>query len=168
MRRAAARGAIERKNLVGFCLQEVSYAIDIFRVREIIKPLPVHRLPALPPAVIGVAYHRGEVMPVLDLRERFGLPAEEDTGKDRWIVVKRGERTVALAAERVTEVFGVDHSQQRSIPEIGLGGDTLAISAVYADRGTLVFVIDVDRVTAVAEKVDLGAALRVLRESENK
>ncbi|HJL32604.1 MAG TPA: chemotaxis protein CheW, partial [Polyangiaceae bacterium LLY-WYZ-15_(1-7)] len=67
------------KNLVGFQVGDVRYAVDILRVREIINPLPLVELPHAPPSVLGVADHRGEVVPVLDLRRRFGLPATAPT-----------------------------------------------------------------------------------------
>ena len=63
------------KSLVGFLIGDVSYAVPIAVVREISKPLTVVALPHAPPAVIGVADYRGEVIPVLDMRARFGLPA---------------------------------------------------------------------------------------------
>ena len=62
-----------QKSLVGFRIGEVSYAIPIGAVRGIINPVPLTALPHPPPAVAGVADHRGEVVPVVNLRTRFGL-----------------------------------------------------------------------------------------------
>ena len=75
----ARRRTSRDKNLVGFTIAEVHYALDIDRVREILRPLPLVPLPHAPPAVLGVADYRGEVVPVLDLRRRFGLPPSEAT-----------------------------------------------------------------------------------------
>jgi purine-binding chemotaxis protein CheW len=160
--RGAKKKSISSKNLVGFRLDDVIYAIEIFRVREIIRPLVAYRLPGLPRSVIGVAHHRGDVIPVVDLRERFGLPARPDAGRNRWIIVTRGERLIALAVERITEVFAADQEQRREVPDIGAGEQVRPISAVYAEGGGLVFVIDVDRVTDVADQVDLSQARQML------
>ena len=62
------------KNLVGFGVGDVLYAVSIYGVREICNPLPVVALPRAPHSVRGVADFRNEVVAVIDLRERFGLP----------------------------------------------------------------------------------------------
>jgi len=61
------------KSLVGFFVGNVHYAVPIGRVREISNPLEMVPLPHAPHAVIGVADYRGEVVPVVDLRMRFGM-----------------------------------------------------------------------------------------------
>lgn len=151
------RRANRAKNLVGFTIADVHYAVDILRVREIIKPLEIVPLPHAPPAVLGVADHRGEVVPVLDVRRRFGLAATDATRRTKWIVVELGSRTVGMVVDSVTEVFGTGEQNQRSVPEIGVGDAARGIAAVYSYAKKLVFVIDVDRIAAVAEVIDLGA-----------
>jgi len=145
------------KNLVGFRIEGVHYAVDIMRVREILKPLEIVPLPHAPPAVLGVADHRGEVVPVLDVRLRFGLPPKENTRRTKWIVVELGSRLVGLVVDSVTEVFGAGEKEQRGVPEIGVGDAARGIAQVYSYDGRLVFVVDVDRIAAVAEVLDLGA-----------
>jgi len=162
MRRAERKTSAGSKNLVGFRLDEVNYAVDIFRVKEIIRPLTAYRLPGLPRSVIGVAHHRGDVIPVVDLRERFGLPGSPDAGKNRWIIVSRDDRLIALVVERITEVFAAGREQKREVPEVGGEQDSSAISEVYADRSGLIFVIDLDRVTAITDQVDLSEARQML------
>lgn len=153
----ARRRADRSKNLVGFTIDDVHYAVDIFRVREIINPLQIVPLPHAPPTVLGVADHRGDVVPVLDVRRRFGLASVAPTRRTKWIVVELGERLVGLVVDSVTDVFGASEPDQRSVPEIGVGDAARGIAAVYSYRGRLVFVLDVDRVAAIAEVLDLGA-----------
>ena len=150
------------KNLVGFSLGGVIYAINIFRVREIIRPLATYRLPALPRSVMGVAHHRGEVVPVVDLLKRFGLPGDPEAARNHWIIVGRGDRLVALSVEKITDVFGVSQEQRREVPDMGEDEQARAVTAIYADRDGLVFVIDVDRVTAVTDEIDLGQVRQML------
>lgn len=150
------------KNLVGFLVGDVRYAVDILRVREIINPLQVVPLPHAPPVVIGVADHRGQVVPVIDLRRRFALPPSEATRRTKWIVVRAGDRAAGLVVDAVTDVFGAGSHDQRQVPELGVGDSARGISAVYSHEGSLVFVIDVDRIAAPAEAVDMGLAHRLV------
>jgi purine-binding chemotaxis protein CheW len=158
MPKASWNRAVRSKNLVGFSVDGVPYAIDIQRVREIIKPLPTLPIPHAPEAVIGVADHRGDVVPVIDLRVRFvGVSAKASDRDQIWIVVKRADRYAGLVVDRVTEVFGAAASQYREVPDIGLGDWSQGIISVCTHRGNLVFVLDVDRITDLAEHIDLSA-----------
>ena len=166
MAKASWNRAVRSKNLVGFSVDGVPYAIDIQRVREIIKPLPTLPIPHAPPAVIGVTDHRGDVVPIIDLRLRFGAPSKPSEREQLWIVVKRGNRYAGLVVDRVTEVFGAGVSQYREVPDIGLGDRTQGIISVCTHRGSLVFVLDVDRITDLAEQLDLSAVDTLTRQKE--
>lgn len=164
MSRSLARQRSDRhKNLVGFEVADVRYAAEILRVREIINPMPLVLLPGAPPSVVGVADHRGQVVPILDLRTRFGLPRAPASGRTKWVVVSRGAnareggRPVALIVDAVTEVFAAGVGDQREVPH--LAGDERAkgISAVYATSEGLVFVLDVDTVTEPSASIDVSS-----------
>lgn len=144
------------KNLVGFVVGRVRYAIDILRVREIINPLPMVSLPHAPHSVIGVADHRGTVVPVLDLRLRFGLKGTRPTRRTKWVIVATGDKSVGFVVDEVTDVFGTAAPDQRDVPALGKGDEMRGISAVYKYDGALVFVLDVDRVAAPAEALDMA------------
>src|SRR6476469_402828 len=89
------------KSLVGFIVGDVHYAVAIHRVREIANPLHLVTLPKAPPSVCGVADYRGDVVPVIDLRVRFGMPAVPPTRRTKWIVVEVSQRFVALVVDAV-------------------------------------------------------------------
>jgi purine-binding chemotaxis protein CheW len=146
----------QTKNLVSFLVGDVRYAVEISRVREIVNPLPTVTLPHAPPEVVGVADHRGVVLPVVDLRVRFGLENVDVTRRTKWIIVRLAEQVgaVALVVDAVTEVFGAGSEDQRSVPEIGTGGKRRGISSVYAYLGGLVFVVDTGIVTSAARELD--------------
>ncbi|MBX3186308.1 MAG: purine-binding chemotaxis protein CheW [Labilithrix sp.] len=140
-----------RKSLVGFMVGDVAYAVRIEVVREIVNPLDVIELPRAPQAVRGVASFREEVVPVVDLRVRFGLPPI-DGRKCKWIVVdvaRRPEapaasgRLVALVVDLVTEVFGTGGEEIRPAPPLGSGADLRGIEGVATHGHGLVFVLDV-------------------------
>ncbi len=130
------------KSLVGFAVGEVAYAVPIQAVREIVNPLPLTPLPHVPGAVVGVGDHRGEVLPVVDLRLRFGLPRLADPRRAKWILVNIEGRTVGLIVDRVTDVFGTGGAPLKPAPVLGKGDDTRGITGVTTHHGVLTFVLD--------------------------
>jgi purine-binding chemotaxis protein CheW len=146
----------QAKNLVSFLVGEVRYAVDIHLVREIVNPLPMVPLPHAPDEVIGVSDHRSNVLPIVDLRVRFGLPPGDNTRRTKWIIVRvpNSEQSVALVVDAVTDVFGAGRGEQRAVPELGSGRAERGISQVYSRDGTLVFVVDPNTVTSAAQQID--------------
>lgn len=137
------------KSLVGFVVGDVAYAVSISAVREIVNPLRVTELPHAPGSVVGVADHRGAVVPVIDLRARFGLPPAEDSSRTKWILVDVEGRSVGLVVDHVTEVFGTGGADLREPPALGSGDDMRGISGVATHEGRMTFVLDVGRFAAL-------------------
>ena len=144
------------KSLVGFLVGTVQYALPIANVREIAKPLPMVELPHAPEAVVGVAEYRGEVIPVVDLRVRFGHPVAPATRRTKWIVALVSVRTVALVVDAVTEVFGTGGGDLRPAPILGAGDGDRGIAGV-AQRDGLVFVLDASRLGELVEPLAIAA-----------
>jgi purine-binding chemotaxis protein CheW len=138
------------KDLVGFLVGDVMYAVRIEVVREIVNPLTVVSLPRAPATVKGVADYRGDVVPVIDLRERFGLPPVEPSRRTKWIVLDVGQRSsgesgsrfAALVVDAMTEVFGLAGGELRPAPPLGAGDDARGIEGVTTLGTRLVFVLD--------------------------
>jgi purine-binding chemotaxis protein CheW len=140
------------KSLVGFVVADVGYAVPIARVREIVNPMPVVPVPHAPRQVVGVADYRGEIVPVVDLRVRFGLGAAVadaltagKSPKGKWVIVDVTGRLVALLVDAVTDVFGTGGTDLRPTPTLGGGEDARGFAGVINYGGALVFVIDTAR-----------------------
>lgn len=142
---AAKQRPDPQKSLVGFLVGDVAYAVPIGAVREIINPTPLTALPHAPAAVAGVADHRGEVVPIVDLRTRFGLARRSEPRREKWILVEVEGRTVGMVVDQVTDVFGTGGSDLRPPPKLGEGDDARGIAGVTNYEGLLVFVLDVER-----------------------
>jgi purine-binding chemotaxis protein CheW len=132
-----------QKSLVGFVVGDIAYAVPIASVREIVNPVPLADLPHAPAAVAGVADHRGEIVPIIDLRVRFGLAPFSDPRKSKWILIEVEGRGVGLAVDRVTEVFGKGGSEIKPAPVLGSGDELRGISGVTTHDGELTFVLEV-------------------------
>lgn len=146
-----------QKSLVGFTVGDVAYAVPIGAVKEIVNPLEVTVLPHAPPAVAGVADHRGEVVAVIDLRRRFGLPALEQRGRGKWILVDVAGRTVGLVVDGVTDVFGTAGAALRPAPSLGGGEGERGIVGVTTHDGEMTFVLDLERFEALVAAVHTEA-----------
>lgn len=175
--------APDERKLVLFGIGSVIYGVAIESVREVVNPQPVITLPHAPPSVVGVTHHRGEVVPVVDLRHRFGLTdAAPDPRRVKWIMldaaVAPGAPTAAPApaprplAAIVDEVLTVfpTHEALRPAPSLGGGDDVRGILGVVTAnaaaltrsgsprREQLVFVLDLDRLRRLIEPVDRPGA----------
>lgn len=153
------------KNFVGFLVGDVMYAVRIEVVREIVNPLPVVELPRAPRAIRGVADYRGLVVPVLDVRERFGLERTE-TRRTKWIVIDASRISArdpngpppsgtathaALVVDSVTDVFGTGGEDVKPAPPLGHGDEVRGIEGVTSLGGKLVFVLDARAFAALAQ-----------------
>jgi purine-binding chemotaxis protein CheW len=147
------------KNLVGFVVGQVEYAVAIARVKEIANPLEVVALPHPPPAVVGVADYRGDVVPVVDLRTRFGLEPATATRRTKWIVVDVSDRLMALVVDAVTEVFGTGGAELRPAPTLGGGDDVRGIAGVANHGKGFVFVLDTARLRDLTEPLAVAGKL---------
>jgi purine-binding chemotaxis protein CheW len=141
------------KSLVGCIVGDVHYALPIARVKEIANALEIVALPHVPREIVGVADYRGEVVPVIDLRTRFGLPAAGPSRKTKWIVVDVVGRPAALIVDSVTDVFGTGGTDLRPTPHLGGGGgdDLRGITGVTTHGGAMVFVLDTGRLNDLTE-----------------
>jgi purine-binding chemotaxis protein CheW len=149
-----SRAAIQR-SLVAFVVGDVRYAIDIAQVREIVTPLPLTLLPHTPEGLAGVADHRSEVVPIIDLRARFALAARtEPSKKVKWILVDVVERTVGLVVDDVLGVLRMPAGEFRPQPELGGGEQARGIASVTTHEGEMVFVLDLSRFERLAESFD--------------
>jgi purine-binding chemotaxis protein CheW len=147
------------KSLVGFVVGEIEYAVEIARVREIANPLSLVPLPHAPRAVVGVADYRGAVIPVVDLRVRFGLPTSPSTRRTKWIVVDVLGRLLAIVVDAVTEVFGTGGAELWPAPPLATGEDLRGISGVSNRGSNLVFVLDAMRLRDLTEPLVQAGAI---------
>ena len=111
---------------------------------------------------MGVADHRGEVVPIVDLRRRFQLPPLADDAKAKWIMLDLDGRWVGLAVDQVTEVFGTVASKFGPPPKMGEGDAKRGILGVVHHDGGLIFVLDVTAIEVVAMPMD-ASELAVLQ-----
>jgi purine-binding chemotaxis protein CheW len=106
--------------LVGFIIGEEEYAVPILSIQEIIKPISWTRVPQTPKYILGVFNLRGSVIPLIDLRTKFGLSAKKHNDETRFFVLKEGADVAGFVIDRLTMALRINKK------DIGPAPDTLA------------------------------------------
>ncbi len=145
-------GAGDERQLVVFQLGGELYGVEISRVHEIIRLQTVTRVPRAPAFVEGVINLRGKVIPVVDLRRRFGLPTAEHTRASRIVVVEIGDQVVGIIVDGVSEVLRVGESTVEPPSPVVAGIDSEYIHGIAKLPDRLVILLDLDRVLARDER----------------
>ena len=111
--------------LVSFMLEEIEYGVDILSVHEILRIPDITRLPHTPDYIIGVINLRGNVIPVINMRNRFGFDNADFTELSRIIVIETGGKQVGLLVDNVYQVV--------RIPEVNIDPPADLIEGVSED-----------------------------------
>jgi len=153
-----ARGD-ELVQLAAFRIGGEEYAIDIMRIKEIIHPLKITKVPKAPKFIEGVVELRGAILPVVDLRKRFELPNTDITRASKYIIVSMEKRILGLVVDAVSEVLRVPRKDVKAPPEFGFAGGATAsfFSGVCHLGERIIMILDLDEILTRQEKIDLGA-----------
>jgi purine-binding chemotaxis protein CheW len=141
-----------------FALGREEYGLEILKVREIIGYMDITAVPQTPPYVRGVINLRGQVISVVDLRSKFGMPSAERTDETCIIVVEAGaagrKLSTGLIVDRVSEVLDIAEGQIEDPPSFGGDVSTEVIVGMGKIGESVKILLDIDRVlggdTAVA------------------
>ena len=142
----------DERQLVVFQLGAELYGVEISRVHEIIRLQAVTRVPRTPTFVEGVINLRGKVIPVVDLRRRFGLPAAEHTRASRIVVVEIGDQVVGIIVDGVSEVLRVSSGTIEPPSPVVAGLDSEYIHGIAKLPERLVILLDLERILARDER----------------
>ncbi|MEM1128759.1 MAG: chemotaxis protein CheW [Bacteroidota bacterium] len=132
--------------LVSFIIDNEEFGIDILKVQEIIRPVEFTRVPNSPDFVEGVINLRGRIVPVIDLRKRFGLSIKEQDKNTRIVVVELEEKVVGFILDAVREVIRVDKSIIEPAPDLAMGVDSQYIRGVAKLEDRLLILLDLEQV----------------------
>ncbi|NLO97190.1 MAG: chemotaxis protein CheW [Peptococcaceae bacterium] len=136
---------MQEEQLVTFSLGSEEFGIDIMKVQEIIRIPPITRVPKAPDFVEGVINLRGNVIPVVNLRTRFGMPPEEETDLSRIIVLQIDNKVFGVRVDGVTEVMRLSQDSIEPPPPIALGLDANFIRGVGKIGDRLLILLKLDQ-----------------------
>jgi purine-binding chemotaxis protein CheW len=148
---------VDLLQLVTFRIGEEEFGVDILRVQEIIRIMEITRVPKSPDFVEGVINLRGKVIPIIDLRKRFGLEVKEHDKHTRIIVIEMNNMIVGFVVDAVSEVLRIPADTVEPPPPAVMGGiDSEYISGVGKLEDRLLILLDLDKLLSQEEQAELG------------
>ena len=130
--------------LVGFMIGEEEYAVPILSIQEIIKPFTWTRVPQVPGYVLGVFNLRGAVIPLIDLRAKFGLPAKKHGEDTRFIVMRHGDDVAGFVIDRLTMAIRIKKDNIGSAPDT-VDGDNTVRDGVGKQEDKMITILKVNK-----------------------
>ena len=151
--KGSGNGDNELIQLVSFELGTEEFGIDILKVQEINRMVSITRIPQAPNYIEGVINLRGKVIPVMDLRTKFGLEAKDRDKNSRIVVCDIDGSIVGLVVDSVSEVLRVARSTVEPAPEITKSAGERHVKGVVKLEDRLLLLLDISRLAAEANSV---------------
>lgn len=137
---------IEGGKFLSFFLGKEEYAIEILKVQEIIGLMPITPVPKMPEYIRGVLNLRGKIVPVMNLRTRFGLPVVDDTEETCIIVVQDEQYLMGVIVDKVSEVADIEGAQIEEVPSFGVSGNSDYLAGIGKVKESVKMIVDVHKV----------------------
>lgn len=148
----------ELLQLVTFSIGEEEFGVNILKVKEINRAMEITKVPRAPAFVEGVINLRGTVIPIIDLRKRFGLLAKQADKDTRIIVIEINGIIVGFVVDAVSEVLRIPAGTVEPPPPVVAGVESDYISGVGKLRERLLIMLDLDRLLTT-EDMDMLSAM---------
>ncbi len=135
----------ELLQLVTFSIGEEEFGVDILKVQEIIRTMEITKVPRAQDFVEGVINLRGKVIPIIDLRRRFGFSSKEHDKHTRIIVIEINNMIVGFVVDSVSEVLRIPTATVEPPPPVVAGVESEYISGVGKLEDRLLILLDLDK-----------------------
>jgi purine-binding chemotaxis protein CheW len=142
--------------LVSFRLGSEEYGVDIAQVQEIIRLVEITHVPRAPHFMEGVINLRGQLIPIIDLRTRFGMPRVAATKSTRIVVTEIANKRVGMVVDSVSEVLNIPTDHVEEAPDMVAGVGTEYIAGVGKINDRLIIMLDLAMVISTQEKQELA------------
>ena len=143
--------------LACFSLGDNLFAVDIMRIKEIIQPLKLSSLPVPSRSLEGVINLRGSVIPVMNLRKRFRMPAIAEDKPSKLLIVALARRVLALTVDDVLEVITIPAGEIKAPPEVNEPEGLECLLGLCLSGERVFMILDID---SLLDPSELRAAVR--------
>ncbi|MFM7002183.1 MAG: chemotaxis protein CheW [Limnohabitans sp.] len=164
MTNSAAGNLPDAGKYLTFVLDKEHYSVPVLKVREIMRLCPVTAVPRMPAFIQGVINLRGKIVPVIDLRERFGLPRALELERACVVVVQfytsdGSQQLMGMVVDSVKEVSHFSAEELELPPDFGGSIDTRFITGMAKSKDSVKTLLDMDRLFNFSELTDLQASV---------
>jgi len=136
--------------------------MGIERVVEILKLQKIFTIPGLPEFLTGVMSVRGNIIPVIDLRRRFGLKSSGN--KERIIIVRYGQEKIGFLVDEIKEILSLSPEEIRTPPSIFKGFKTEYLTGLGKHAEDIIILLNIDNLLTSEEKIQLKESIELLEE----
>jgi purine-binding chemotaxis protein CheW len=154
----SVEGITEVTQYLSFHLDEEEFALEITRVREVLDFTRITKVPQSPPFMKGVINLRGSVVPVVDLKDKFGIGQTEKTVLTRIIIceimIDEGMTVIGALADSVHEVMDIEPQNIEPAPKIGTRLNTEFLKGMGKRDDEFIMILDIDKIFS-ADELDL-------------
>ena len=130
---------------VTFFLSQEKYGINVMQVQEVLRVSEIAPVPGAPNYVLGIINLRGNVVTVIDTRQRFGLESKEMDDSSRIVIVESSDQVVGILVDSVAEVIDLQLSEIESAPNVGTEDSSRFIQGVASQNDELLIIIDLNK-----------------------
>jgi purine-binding chemotaxis protein CheW len=148
----------KNQKFVIFKIGEEIFGVEVFKVVEILSPQKVYSIPELPDFLAGVINVRGEIIPLLDLRKRFGVQSSDEEG--HIIMVKYDNEKIAILVEEIKDIVSLSNKEITSPPMIFKGVKRKYLTGLGKKDDRIIILLNIDDLLTSEEKI-------ILKESED-
>lgn len=152
-------GAATTSQVVSFQLANEIYGLDIMRVQEIILMGDITNIPEVPSYIRGLINLRGKVIPIVDLRKRFGLDACETTEYTRIIVVNAGETTLGVVVDAVSEVQRIKSGEIEPPPSGLVGMEQAYINGLVKMEKGIMILLNMENILSPQDQLAMSSSV---------
>ncbi|MDH5435292.1 MAG: chemotaxis protein CheW [Gammaproteobacteria bacterium] len=142
---------------VTFKLDNEIYGINVMQVQEVLRMTEIAPVPGAPNYVLGIINLRGNVVTVMDTRQRFGLMSTETDDQTRIIIVEAQSNVVGILVDSVAEVVYLRESEMELAPNVGNDESSKYIQGVCSKEEQLLILVDINKLLSEDEWAEMSA-----------
>ncbi|MEK9711802.1 MAG: chemotaxis protein CheW [Thalassolituus sp.] len=140
---------------VTFRLENETYGINVMQVQEVLRYTEIAPVPGAPAYVLGIINLRGNVVTVIDTRQRFGLPTADTTDQTRIVIIEAENQVVGILVDAVAEVVYLRQSEIETTPNVGNEESAKFIQGVCHKNDELLILVDLEKLMTDEEWTEL-------------
>jgi len=140
---------------VTFYLGDEKYGINVMQVQEVLRVTEIAPVPGAPSYVLGIINLRGNVVTVIDTRNRFGLPSKETDDSSRVVIIETESHIIGILVDSVAEVVELKGAEIETAPNVGNEESSKYIQGVTSRDNELLILVDLNKLLSEDEKAEL-------------